>query len=272
METTPAQFFTHVGFTAPRLCSAHPPRRPLLLSLLPGHSVFQAGGYDQGECTITVPSRFWRRKIRPPPPPGGRSKKDLVAGAGKGWEHSSVPWSQEQWCDFKGGSLHLGTTSVFYILWHLIIRMSSSALSLTTWVRVWRQKVLGICYCCWKKLTCSSFLVTNGFYWITVLSFFSLARLNWQCLKYYSVPEFGNFKKKNPFPFPKWIVSQCGFWTARLGTRVAKQSKECMFTNRPSWGRAAHGEEVSQCVDEDSADWGMSPVGFLSLLSVKTAV
>lgn len=110
--------------------------------------------------------------------------------------------------------------------------MSSSACSLT-WVRVWRHKVVGICYCCWKKLTCYSFSVSNGFYWLTVLSSFPLARLNWQCLKYYSVSEFGGFlKKKIFFPFPKSIVSQCGFWTARLGTRVAKQSKECMFTNR----------------------------------------
>lgn len=30
METMPAQFFTHVGFTAPRLHSAHPPRKDLI--------------------------------------------------------------------------------------------------------------------------------------------------------------------------------------------------------------------------------------------------
>lgn len=29
METMPAQFFTRVGFTAPRLHSAHPPRKDL---------------------------------------------------------------------------------------------------------------------------------------------------------------------------------------------------------------------------------------------------
>lgn len=29
METMPAQFFTHVGFTAPKLHSAHPPRKDL---------------------------------------------------------------------------------------------------------------------------------------------------------------------------------------------------------------------------------------------------
>lgn len=120
METMPAQFFTRVGFTAPRLHSAHPPRkRPLLLSLLPGHCIFQAGGCDQGECTVAVPSRLWRRRIRPPPPPGGRSKKDLVAGAGKGWEHSAVPWSQERWFNlrrWKPASRHHFLSFILYLV------------------------------------------------------------------------------------------------------------------------------------------------------------
>lgn len=109
-----------------------------------------------------------------------------------------------------------------------------------------------------------------------VAFFLSSARLNWQCLESYSVPEFGNlFFKKNLFPSPKLIVSQCGFWTARLGTRVAKRSKECMFTNKDchkdgqhivrrhlrAWMRIQQTEERLPVL-----------VGILSLLSVKAAV
>lgn len=83
METTPAQFFTHVGFTAPRPHSAHPPRKELFCHrfLATVHSRLEAVSKVSAQLLFT---RLWRRRIRPPPPPGGRSKKDLLAGAGKG--------------------------------------------------------------------------------------------------------------------------------------------------------------------------------------------
>lgn len=53
METMPAQFFTHVGFTAPRLHPARPPRKDLFFC----HR-FQATVYSRLEAVIKVSAQL----------------------------------------------------------------------------------------------------------------------------------------------------------------------------------------------------------------------
>lgn len=147
-----------------------------------------------------------------------------MAGAGKGWEHSSVSWSQERWFDLRkwkpASQYHF--CLLFYILWHLIIRMPSSACSLT-WVRVWRQKV-GICYCCWKKLTCYSFSVSKGFYWLTVLSFFFLSQIKLAVFEILLWVWKLFFLKKNLSPLPKMNCFPVRF----LGSQAGHQSSKAV--------------------------------------------
>lgn len=179
-----------------------------------------------------------RRRTKSPPLPGGISKNDPVAAAGKRLSilllHEAKKW--------------------FHIIrWkpppsqHCFCRRFSHATSLSGCLPPSPSTLLGksveaectgsFCSSCWKKLTYYSFSASNGFYWLTALTIFfssSLARWNWQCLESYSAPEFGQF---NFFLSLKWIVSQCGFWTVRVGKN--NETVQRMAVISILWGSAS---------------------------------
>lgn len=131
METMPEQFFTHVGFTAPRLHSAHPPRK----NLFSCHH-FLAIVYSRlgAMIKVSVQSLFSQDS--------GGGRPDLhhclveVARTALWQELGRAEFHGARNGDLtlEGGSLHLGTSVfdfIFFLLCHLIIRMSSPAPSLT---------------------------------------------------------------------------------------------------------------------------------------------